>query len=123
MTTAIHPADHAEAIFAALDAKDTAAVAAFMTDDVHLRLGNTEPIHGKAAFVQSVEAFLGSIASFQHHILDVWADGDALIVQLEVSYTRHDGGELTLPCVNVFRLRDGAVADYRVYMDISPVYA
>jgi hypothetical protein len=27
-----------------------------------------------------------------------------------------------LPCCNVFRLRDGFVADYRVYMDINPVY-
>jgi ketosteroid isomerase-like protein len=38
-------------------------------------------------------------------------------------YTRLDGAELTLPCCNVFRVRDGAVADYRVYMDIAPVYA
>jgi hypothetical protein len=32
-----------------------------------------------------------------------------------------DGAEPRLPCCNVFRLRDGLVADYRVYMDISPV--
>jgi hypothetical protein len=29
---------------------------------------------------------------------------------------------IALPCCKVFRLRDGLVADYRVYMDIAPVY-
>ena len=53
----------------------------------------------------------------------MWSDVDAVIVELKVHYTRLDGTELTLPCCNVFRLRDGAVADYRVYMDITPVYA
>ena len=35
----------------------------------------------------------------------------------------HDGSRLTLPCANVFRLRDGRIADYRIYMDINPVLA
>jgi hypothetical protein len=38
-----------------------------------------------------------------------------------VTYERHDGTRLTLPCVNVFRLRQGLIADYRVYMDINPL--
>jgi ketosteroid isomerase-like protein len=45
-----------------------------------------------------------------------------VIAELRVHYRRLDGAELTLPCCNVFRLRDGAVADYRVYMDITPAY-
>ncbi len=28
-----------------------------------------------------------------------------------------------MPCGNVFRLRDGSVAEYRSYIDITPVYA
>jgi ketosteroid isomerase-like protein len=38
-------------------------------------------------------------------------------------YTRLDGGEVTLPCCNVFRIRDGLVAEYRSYIDATPVYA
>ena len=53
----------------------------------------------------------------------MWSDREALIAELEVQYTRLDGIELTLPVCNVFRLRDGSVVDYRVYMDITPVYA
>ena len=47
----------------------------------------------------------------------------SISVELEVRYTRLDGKELTLPCRNVFRIRDGLVSDYRSYMDINPVYA
>ena len=51
------------------------------------------------------------------------SDREALVAELEVHYTRLDGGEVTLPVCNVFRLRDGSVVDYRSYMDIAPVYA
>jgi hypothetical protein len=37
-----------------------------------------------------------------------------------VTYAQHDGSRVTLPCVNAFRLRDGRVADYRIYVDSNP---
>ena len=117
------PSDLARGIFAAFDAKDAPALATLMTDDVRLRLGNTETVEGKPAFVEALQSFLGSVAHFRHEVLNVWSDGDAVIAELVVHYTRLDGRELALPCCNVFRLRDGSVADYRVYMDITPVYA
>jgi ketosteroid isomerase-like protein len=115
--------EQVRAIFAAFDARDVAALAALMTDDVRLRLGNAEMVEGKPAFIEAVAAFVGSVAQFHHDIVNVWSDEDALIAELEVHYTRLDGGEITLPCCNVFRLRNGSVADYRVYIDIAPVYA
>jgi ketosteroid isomerase-like protein len=72
------PTDHVRRMFATFDAKDVSALAAFMTDDVRLRL---------------------------------------------LHYTRLDGGEVTLPCCNVFRLRDDLVAEYRSYIDATPVYS
>ena len=46
-----------------------------------------------------------------------------LVAEFAVQYTRLDGGEVTLPCYNVFRLRDGLVAEYRTYIDAAPVYS
>jgi ketosteroid isomerase-like protein len=46
-----------------------------------------------------------------------------VVTQLAVHYTRLDGGEVTLPCCNVFRLRDGKVAEYLSYIDATSVYA
>ena len=109
--------------FAALDALDVPALAALVTDDVHTRLGNSEPVDGKAGFVKTAEGFAASIAAVRHEIHSLWAIGDAVIAEMDVHYKRHDGKELTLPCCNTFRVRDNLIADYRVYMDINPVYA
>ena len=117
------PTDHVHRMFATFDSKDVSGLAALVTDDVRLRLGNAEPIEGKPAFVEAVGAFIGSVAGFRHEILSVWSDGDALVAQFDVHYTRLDGGEVTLPCCNVFRIRDGLVAEYRSYMDATPVYS
>jgi ketosteroid isomerase-like protein len=111
------------AIFETFDAKDVSALAAFMTDDVRLRLGNAEPVEGRSAFVDAVNAFVSSVAGFWHDVIDVWSDGDTLIAELDVHYTRLDGGQVSVPGCNVFRLRDGSVADYRSYIDVTPVYA
>lgn len=117
------PRDRIRTMFAAFDAKDVSALAAFMTDDVRLRLGNAEPVQGKSAFVGAVNAFLASVAGFRHEVLNVWSDGDALIAEFDVHYTRLDGDEVTVPCCNVFRLRDALVAEYRSYIDATPVYS
>jgi ketosteroid isomerase-like protein len=119
----VPPREHVREIFAAFDAKDVPALAGLMTDDVRLRLGNSAVVEGKPAFVDAVHEFYASVAGFRHDVINVWSDRDALIAELEVHYTRLDGGEVTLPCCNVFRLRNGSVADYRVYIDITPVYA
>jgi ketosteroid isomerase-like protein len=117
------PIDQVRRMFATFDSKDVAGLAALVTDDVGLRLGNAEPVQGKSAFVEAVNAFLASVAAFRHEVLSVWSDEDALIAEFDVHYTRLDGGEVTVPCCNVFRLREGLVAEYRSYMDATPVYA
>jgi ketosteroid isomerase-like protein len=115
--------DRLRKVFATFDAKDVSTLAGFMTDDVAFRLGNAEVIRGRPAFVDAVNAFLSSIAGVRHEILTVYTDDDAAIVEFDVHYTRHDGGVVTVPCCNVFRLRDGLIAEYRSYIDAAPVYA
>jgi hypothetical protein len=51
------------------------------------------------------------------------AEGRTVIAAMRVHYTWLDGQELTLPCCNLFGTRAGQVDDYRVYMDINPVFA
>jgi ketosteroid isomerase-like protein len=114
--------DHLREVFATFDAKDVSRLTDFVTDDVGLRLGNADAITGKKAFVDAVNAFLASVAGVRHDVLSVYSDGDAAIVEFDVHYTRHDGVVVTLPCCNVFRLRDGLIAEYRSYVDATPVY-
>jgi ketosteroid isomerase-like protein len=109
--------------FAAFDAHDVTTLVGFITEDIQLRLGNAETVHGKTAFVDAVNAFHGSVAAVRHEILDVYRDSDVAIVEFDVHYTRFDGNVVTLPCCNVFRLQDGLIAEYRSYVDATPVYA
>jgi limonene-1,2-epoxide hydrolase len=108
---------------AALDAGDAARLAAMVTDDVFLRLGSQEPILGKEAFIASAEASVASIAGTRHELLAAWDVGETAVLEMTVHYRRHDGSEIALPCCNIFRFSGDQIADYRVYMDIAPVYA
>jgi ketosteroid isomerase-like protein len=109
-------------MFAAFDVKEVSTLAELVTDDVRLRLGNAPTARGKLAFVDAVNAFLASVAGFRHEILNLWCDGHTLIAELDVHYTRLDGGKVTLPCCNVFKLREGLISEYRSYVDATPVY-
>ena len=70
-------AGRAEAIFRAFDAKDIAALAALATDDVRLQIGNAPVVEGKRAFVDSLEAFVASVASFSDADRSAIAGGNA----------------------------------------------
>ena len=123
MAKSSSPTDLVRGVFAALDAKDPAAVTARMTDDVRMRLGNADIVEGKAGFLEATTAFVASISAIRHEITSIWSFDDVVIAEIDVHYERLDGRKVTLPCCNVFRVRDGLVCDYRVYLDIGPVYA
>ena len=123
MAQVLTPTDLIHSVFTALDAKDTAAVGAQMTEDVRLRFGNADVVEGKAAFLEASATFVASVKATTHEVHSMWSIDDVVIAEMDVHYERQDGGRVTLPCCNVFRVRDGLVSDYRIYVDIAPVYA
>ena len=111
-------------IFAAIDGGDVDALCRHVTDDIRFQFGNNEVITGRPAFEAASIAVLQSIAAIRHEILDLWeVDGGTVITVMTVHYERLDGQKLSLPCCNLFGTRDGLVHDYRIYMDINPVFA
>ena len=111
-------------ILAALDSGDVDALLRHVTDDVRLRFGNAEVVTGRSAFEAASHDFVQSIAAIRHEVLDLWeVEGGTVIAVMRVHYKRLDGRELSLPCCNLFGTRAGRVYDYRVYMDINPVFA
>ena len=111
-------------LFEAIDDKDTGYLAHHFADDITFQLGNADVVEGRAAVVATCEAFLASIAGIRHVIEHLWqVDTDRVVAVMTVHYERLDGGRLSLPCANSFRVRDGEVSDYRIYMDITPVLA
>jgi ketosteroid isomerase-like protein len=113
----------ATAMFAAVDRMDTEAFVDHLTDDVVFQFGNAPEVHGRAAVRDAVGGFFAAIAGLRHRLVDVWEGPESAVVQQWVDYTRRDGCQVTLPCVNVLRYDGDRVIDYRIYMDVSPVFA
>jgi ketosteroid isomerase-like protein len=114
------------ALFAATDEGDLAGVASYLHDDVVVVLGNREPIRGAEAYAELYGQVAGMLAGLRHEILDIWSaaeDPSVWVVRMTVHYTRADGHTVSLPCCNVLRFTEGRVSDYRVFMDMAPVFA
>jgi len=120
-----HPSQRAakliQQIFDADQARDADAFVSVLTSEAQFWFGSAPPVSGRAAIRDSVAAFFTGLAEMHHELLEVWERGDTLVYQANVHYTRADGGELTLPYVNVLRLQGDLVKDYRIYIDPSPM--
>jgi ketosteroid isomerase-like protein len=111
-------------LFEAVDRKDTAYLARQFAADITFRFGNADVVEGRPAVLHACETFLASIARIRHDIEHLWqVDTDRVVAVMTVHYQRLDAGKLSLPCANTFRVRGGEVSDYRIYMDITPVFA
>ena len=40
-----------------------------------------------------------------------------------MTYTRKDGGTVTVPVVTIYREGDERIVDYRVFIDLAPLFA
>ncbi|MFD5272190.1 nuclear transport factor 2 family protein [Streptomyces sp. NPDC058335] len=119
------PTKTVRSLFTAIDDGNfVSEIDTLVAEDVYFRFGSTEPQSTKAALVGTMEAVGGAIDGIRHDINALWEpEPGTVVVTCDVHYRRSDGRELTLPCCNVFRVRDGLVHDYRIYMDINPALA
>jgi ketosteroid isomerase-like protein len=113
------------AMFAAADGGDMDGQLNFLTDDVVLVFGNADAVLGKDAIKTQASEFLATLKGVRHEIHEMFhaaEDADVLIALMTVHYSRLDGSVVSLPCCNVFRMTGDLVADYRIYMDVNPVF-
>ena len=113
-------------MFAASDSGNIDGMLSFLTDDVLLVFGNGDAVRGKAAVKAQARQVTSRLKGVRHEILGIWQVGDnadVVIAQMTVHYTRLDASTVSLPCCNIFRLSGDLIADYRIYMDVSPVFA
>jgi len=114
----------AESFFALVDRFDADAVASRMTPQGVLISGNNEPVLGRDGTRDAIHWFERAVASISHEVLRAWQVDDTLIAELRITYVRHDGGKVVLPCTNIVDLTaDGLISKYQVFMDMAPVFA
>jgi hypothetical protein len=94
-------------MFAAIDAQDGAAFVAYLTEDAIFRFGG----------------FFATIAGCKHTIFNSLRQDDTVVCEGEVAYQRHDGREVILPFTDVFEYSGDLISQYKIYIDVSPLYA
>jgi ketosteroid isomerase-like protein len=109
-------------LFAGLDNAGVEALFPYLHDDVHFRFASYPAGTGKQAFADAWAAMSSHIESLHHKLLDSWQMNDAAACRGEVTYTLTDGRAITLPFANIFKLRDGLISDYLIYIDASSVF-
>jgi ketosteroid isomerase-like protein len=115
--------DWIEGLFRAIDNKDADAMAAYLAEDASFRFGNGPPVHGREAIREAVDQFFSAVAALRHRLHDIWNQPQALICSGEVTYTRHDASELSVPFANILKLDGGLIREYVIYVDASELFA
>jgi ketosteroid isomerase-like protein len=115
-------------VFRAIDARRADEFASFFAPDASFRFANAETVVGRDAIEQAVGAFFSSLRALQHDITGVWTgtweQGEVVSVEAYVTYTRQDGSKTDpLPATSTLRMKGGAIQDYRIFIDLSPLFA
>jgi len=122
MTTANDRNTRLYELFRAIDAKDTERFLGFLTDEASFRFGSAPAEKGREAIHSAVGGFFSSIAGLRHVLTRSVEENDVVICEGEVTYTRHDATKIALPFVDVFEFDGELIKDYKIYMDVGPLY-
>lgn len=112
-----------EQLFADIDSMEPERFAAHLAPDAVMRFGNAEPVRGRAAVRDTWAQFCRTVAGVHHDLVEQWQTPSATVVESNVTYTRHDGSQVTVPVVTIYREGEGGIADYRVFIDLAPLLA
>lgn len=110
-------------VFADVDRMDAKAFASYLAEDCMLRFANADEVVGRDAIEEAIGGFFSTIKGLSHHIVEQWDVDDTTVVQLEVTYTRMDDRRVTLPAVTIYRRAGDLIDEYRIYIDLAPIYA
>lgn len=93
-----------------------------LTDDASFRFGSGSAIVGKANIEPVVKGFLSQLKGFRHDFFLAWESPGVLAYEAQVTYLTLDDRTVCIPYANVLRLRGSLVHDYRIYIDIAPLF-
>lgn len=110
-------------VFKTIDTMNGTKFAECLTPDGTFVFGNADPVSGRQTVAAYVDLFFSAIAGIHHEVEEVWISGDCVISRFKVTYTRKQGDRMTFPGVNVWRMSGDLIADYRIYLDITPLWS
>ena len=110
-------------LLADVDRMDAKAFASYLSADCLLRFGNADEVHGREAIEAAIAGFFTTIKGLSHEIVGEWEHDQTTVIQFETTYIRLDDRQVTVPAVTIYRRGEELIDDYRIYVDLAPVYA
>jgi SnoaL-like domain len=110
-------------LFADIDSMQPDRFAQHLSPDATMRFGNAPPVHGRDAIRDAWASFCDGVDGVQHDLVEQWDTGDATIVEARVTYTRKDQRVVTVPVVTIYRAGGELIDDYRIFIDLAPLFA
>jgi ketosteroid isomerase-like protein len=110
-------------LFEDIDSMEPDRFAQHLAEDVSMRFGNAEPIHGRQAARDTWAGFCEGLDGVSHTLVAEWRSDEGTVAEAEVTYTRKDGSTVTVPVATIYRERDGQIHDYRIFIDLAPLFA
>ena len=97
--------------------------AAGLTEGATFRLGANPAVVGREAVRKMLRATFQAFTSVGHVLRQAYELADVFIYEGTVTYSLKDGSAVTADYANVLRFDGPLVADYRIYIDLSPLAA
>lgn len=110
-------------LFKDIDSMEPDAFARHLADDVRFTFGNAETVVGRDNVRDVWAGFCEGIDGVHHDVIEEFGDDAATVVESTVTYTRKDGSTVSLPVVTIYRGEGDLIADYRIFMDVAPLFA
>src|SRR5688572_11992608 len=110
-------------LFKDIDSMEPDAFARHLSDAVRFTFGNAETVVGRDNGRGGWAGFAKRTPGAHQDVLEKSAQGSAPIVESTVTYTRKDGTTIALPVVTIYRGEGELIEDYRIFMDVAPLFA
>jgi SnoaL-like domain len=110
-------------LFADIDSMQPDRFAQHLSPEATMRFGNAPPVRGRDAIRDAWASFCETVDGVRHDLVEQWEAGDATIVEASVTYTRKDESLVTVPVVTIYRAPGDLIDDYRIFIDLAPLFA
>jgi len=110
------------AAYQSIDNADSAKFASFITPNGIFRFANIPAVKGNKPIEEFVDGFFKSLKGISHSNLESWSVDNAIFVNGNVKYTRHNNTTLEVPFSCTWKMEDGLIDEYLIFIDNSELY-
>ena len=110
-------------LFTDIDSMEPERFSQHLAEDVTMRFGSGAPIHGREAARDAWAGFCEGVDGVSHEHLRRWESDAGTVAEANVTYTKQDGSSVTVPVVTIYTEGDGGIDDYRIFIDLAPLFA